>query len=881
MKPLEPCGAIDLSGTWEFRLDPEDQGLTQSWASSGLGGTLRLPGSLDENGIGIPNDDQTYLGGLSRKVKYVGPAWVARVLDLPEVQEGERLLLVLERTHWFTGAWVDGEYLGGCDSLSVPHVYDLTVYAGRQGVRVALRIDNTPRIPIGRIGHALTDWTQTNWNGIIGRMELRVESAAIREVLVTADERSVKVSGVAERDEVMEVSVGEQAAVRVPLQAGQPFEAEVPVESPRRWSEDDPWLTGVTLSAGSQRITRQVGLRSIRTEGKQILLNGSPLFLRGTLENCVFPKTGYPPMDQPSWDHVMERAKAYGLNHLRFHSWCPPEAAFAAADRAGIILQAELPLWTGLWSISSEETLLDFCRREAHRILREYGHHPSFALFTLGNEMAFYGAEPAVDELLSELRAAYPNRLYNFSSHGTHLSPACDYYVQADNGKPGAENKPLRGSTWFGVGSRFDRESPNTLTTCDEAAEEFDRPVVSHEVAEWAIFPDVHNADRYDGVLEARNFRTIQAMLTEKGMGDQAPAFVHASGKLSAKLYKEEIETLLRTKGLAGYQLLGLTDFPGQGTATIGMLDAFWDDKGFVSGEEFREFCAPTVPLLAFEKVVWHPEERYRAQASVFHSGPAATVELSWTVLDEKGHAVAEGSLGCRALSPGTCTGFEPLEFALAGLLAPARYTVVLEANGQGRNRWSFWVFPREQETVAIPDVHVARFYREDVRQALKAGKSVWLRINPRTTWSGIPGRFAPAFWSPIHFKEQVGTMGTLIDGGHPVFADFPTEGHTDWHWWDILTNSKAAILDALPKAFRPTLQVIDRFERNHKLGTLFEARVGEGRLFATIIDFDSEERPASRQLEHSIRRYLASGEFQPKQSISLAELDQVFANEP
>jgi len=189
---------------------------------------------------------------------------------------------------------------------------------------------------------------------------------------------------------------------------------------------------------------------------------------------------------------------------------------------------------------------------------------------------------------------------------------------------------------------------------------------------------------------------------------------------------------------------------------------------------------------------------------------------------------------------------------------------------------------PSKSEPLPLPDVFVAPFYRQDVRWALQQGKSVWLRINPKKTWSGIPGRFAPAFWSPIHFKEQVGTMGTLISADHPMFAQFPTENHSDWNWWDILTNSKAIILNDLPPSFRPTLQVIDRYERNHKLGTIFEANVGEGKILVTMIDFDDvEDRPASRQLEHSIRMYLASKAFAPSQTIALADLDQVFIREP
>ncbi|HEY0865878.1 MAG TPA: hypothetical protein VGE01_00790 [Fimbriimonas sp.] len=879
---MPPLTEIDLAGTWEFRLDPHDLGCAQRWFDQPLPDRVSLPGSLDENGRGEPNLEPRYLGGLSRKVRYTGPAWYAKSVETPR-PEAARLLLTLERVHWFSDVWVNGEYVGGCDSLSVPHRYDLTRFAGEERLRIAIRVDNTPKIPIGRIGHALTDWTQTNWNGIVGRMSLEAAPATVLDRLaLTTDEQTMRIAGSTTAPAKVAIRLeGSSETVVGPSSVSEAFEAIVPVPNAEPWSDGEPNLRRLAVEVEGRTVERCIGFRSIRTQGKQILLNGHPLFLRGTLENCVFPKTGYPPTNPDSWRRVMARAREYGLNHIRFHSWCPPEAAFQAADEAGVILQVELPLWTGLWAMSSDGTLVDFCRREAHRILQEYGHHPSFALFTLGNEMAFYGEEPEVDALLEELRSCYPNRLYNFSSHGTHLSPACDYYVQADNGKPGGENRPLRGSTWFGVGSRFDREPPNTLETCDAAATEFDRPVVAHEVGEWAVFPDVDNERRYDGVLEARNFRTIRAMLEERGMGSQSPAFTRASGKLSAMLYKEEIEAILRTRGVAGYQLLGLTDFPGQGTATVGMLDAFWDDKGFVTAEEFRESCAPTVPLLRVAKAVWSAAERYLADVSVFHSGRlAANVETAWTVVDDSGTTVREGTLGCFGLESGT-TDLGGIEFGLSGLKSPARYTLALEAGGLGRNRWPFWVYPAVLPDIPLESVLVAGFYRHDVRQALMEGRRVWLRIDPGRTWTGIPGRFAPAFWSPIHFREQVGTMGTLIDAGHPVFGRFPTSFHTEWQWWDVLTASKAMVLDPLPRPYTPILQVIDRFERNHKLGTLFEARVGEGRILVTNIDFDRPGRLAARQLEHSIRAYLAGNSFDPCQELTLADLDRLFEREP
>lgn len=109
------------------------------------------------------------------------------------------------------------------------------------------------------------------------------------------------------------------------------------------------------------------------------------MFLRGTLECCIFPLTGYPPTTKEGWSKVFRSAKEWGLNHLRFHSWCPPKAAFEVADSLGFYLQVELPLWS--LNVGENPAMNQFLYDEAKRILSEYGNHPSFCFLSLGNEL--------------------------------------------------------------------------------------------------------------------------------------------------------------------------------------------------------------------------------------------------------------------------------------------------------------------------------------------------------------------------------------------------------------------------------------------------------------------------------------------------------------
>lgn len=880
MKEEMASDRLNLAGIWTCRLDPEEAGAKLKWAEVELDHPIQLPGSLDEAGLGVPAACDPILGGLSRRVSYVGQAWMTRSCQLPGASSGERLMLRIERSHWFIQPWVDGSPLAEQDSLSVQQEWDVTPWQGRE-VRLTLKIDNTPRIPIGRICHAITDWTQTNWNGVIGSLEVvRVAEGSLTASVEPTDSGLV-LQGAAQPGAGVRISIPGQGAIETQADADGSYRIHLDGRSLPAWSELNPILTDAEVESNGQSLILPIGHRTFTAEGKKLLLNGQPVFLRGTLECCVFPLTGYPPMESGPWKKIMAKAKEFGLNHIRFHSWCPPEAAFVAADELGVILQVELPLWTGKWPVSSDPHLMDFCRREAFRILEAYSHHPSFCLFSLGNEMSFYGEEPEVDQLLRDLKNAFPYVLFTFSSHGTHLSPECSFFVQADNGKPGSENLPLRGSTWFGVGSRFDRESPSTTTVCDAAAAQFDRPVISHEVGEWAVFPRLCEVEKYSGVLEPRNFEAIKQMLAERGMLDQAEAFTQASGHLSAQLYKEEIETLLRTKGLAGVQLLGLNDFPGQGTATIGMLDAFWEEKGFITGQEFAQFCSDSVPLMKAEKLVWTPEESFSAELSAFLREPSGDSELAWQVKNSSGDDLSTGVLAFKSTLSCEAEVAGQIQAPLQTVKKAEKLTLHAGLKGGGTNQWSFWVFPSTQPKFDLSGVRIFPWYREDVRQALKQGETVWLKIHPDRVWTGIPGRFAPAFWSPVHFKEQVGTMGALIQKENPLLAGFPTEGFTEWQWWEILSRSKAAVLNHLPLEHRPVLQIIDRYDRNWKLGTIFEARVGKGRLLVSLIDFETPDRPAAQQLEASLASALADGRFDPQQEATLAQLDRVFAQEP
>jgi len=358
-------------------------------------------------------------------------------------------------------------------------------------------------------------------------------------------------------------------------------------------------------------------------------------------------------------------------------------------------------------------------------------------------------------------------------------------------------------------------------------------------------------------------------------MLDLSPAFTRASGKFSARLYKEEIERVLRTPGTSGFQLLDLHDFPGQGTALIGILDAFWDSKGLVTPEEHRMYCSAVVPLIRFDKAVYTNSERFTAtvEAANFSSGMLKGAVAEWTVEDQAGRRIAGGVLPRQDIALGNGHQLGAFSVGLDSIRQATALTITLRLRGTSyKNKWNIWVYPEK-----VPDPGVVFDSTIDAAlRHLQEGKNVLL--NPDTAdVNGVTGRFAPVFWSPVHFPNQPGTMGLLCDPRHPALKDFPTAAYSDWQWWDLVTSSKTIILDSLP-AMEPIVRVIDNFFKNRKMAEVIEARVGKGKLILVSADIrhDLERRPEARQLRYSLERYMRGDAFRPAVELSAAQLERL-----
>lgn len=904
---------VSLAGSWRLRLDRGDLGIAQRWFEQTLAEKVQLPGTLSGQGIGDAVTVETkWIGGIVDKswftapayapyrqagnvkvpfwlqpeTHYAGSAWYQRDITVPEDWRAQRTVLVLERPHWETRVWIDGGFVGEANALATPHEYDLGVLSpGRH--QLTIRVDNRLVVDVGENSHSVSDHTQGNWNGMVGRIELvRRAPAWIGELQVypRVATRSVRVVGKVEgndRPRTVRIVVrpgGEagrgapkEAEVGVAVEDGR-FEAELSLgASAPLWDEFAPALHQLIamLPNGESRAVT-FGLREFTAEGTQFRINGRKTFIRGTLDCANYPRTGHPPTEVAEWKRVISVAKAHGLNLIRFHSWCPPEAAFVAADELGFYFHVEASIWPNQSTTLGDGKPVDaWLYAETERILRAYGNHPSFVLMAAGNEPGGKQHAAFLGKWVAHQRERDARRLFTSSAGWPEI----------------AENqwhctpKPRIHAWGDGLKSRLNAKAPETRTDYREFVARRAVPVVSHEIGQWCVYPNFDEIPKYTGYLRPRNFEIFRDTLRAHGMEDQARRFLQASGRLQTLCYKEDIEAALRTPGMGGFELLDLHDFPGQGTALVGVLDAFWEEKGYVTPAEYRRFCGPTVVLARLERRVFTQGETLEGEIEVAHFGAEALHNVTpvWRLVGDDGQVVAQGELPRQTIPVGNGAALGRVSLGLARVPAPARYRFVVSLGAAAvENDWEVWVYPQSPDTSIAAGILVAREFGPAVSAALDAGRRVLLLIPPDKVRNAADAKvvlgFSSIFWNTAWTRHQPPTtLGILCDPRHPAFTDFPTDFHSNWQWWYLVSRAGTMILDDLPGGLQPLVQVIDDWFTARKLGLAFEAKVGRGRLLACSIDLQGApaENPVARQLQASFLRYMASEQFAPSSEVT------------
>ena len=911
------ASTVSLTGRWRFALDRTDAGIETRWFDHALPDKITLPGSLPERGIGDEITTNTPWMGeivdksffsepdfekyrLPDKVKvpfwlqpekyYSGAAWFQRDINIPKEWADKRVVLVLERPHWETRVWVDGKIIGTNDSLSTPHEYDLgQLLPGSH--TLTIRVDNRMIVDIGDNSHSISDHTQGNWNGIVGDISLRAAPLVwLEEVQVYPHvaTRSVTVkgnignaSGQAGHGWLQLVSSGVNKQMDVSWETnGGSFESEFELGADAKtWDEFSPNLQRLSVRLGAAAAGVTFGFREISTDGTQFTINGRKTFFRGTLECCIFPKTGHPPTDVESWRRIIHTAKSYGLNLIRFHSWCPPEAAFQAADELGFYFQVEIASWAnGSSSLGDGKPVEQWLYKEAGRILKTYGNHPSFVLMSYGNEPGGRNANAWLAEWVEHWKAEDSRRLYTSGSGWPELKEN-QFHVS-----PGPRiqhwNENLR--------SRINARPPETTTDYRAYISGRIVPVISHEIGEWCVYPNFGEISKYTGYLKPRNFEIFRATLEANGMGRLAKQFMLASGKLQTLCYKEDIESALRTPGMGGFELLDLHDFPGQGTALVGVLDPFWEEKGYVTASEYSRFCNTTVPLARLKKRVFTTDETFVAQIEVSHFGahPLENAVAEWKLVADNGKVFSRGELPAKAIPVNNGISLGEVNVDLSRTIAPAHLKLFVRIAGtKFENDWSIWVYPPRSGLEIPADVLVTDKFDEAAQTRLQSGGKVLLTIPGERVrnYDRNPVKlgFSSIFWNTAWTRRQAPTtLGILCDPKHSALTEFPTDFCSDWQWWYLIHNAGVLRLDGMPANLDPIVRVIDDWVTARPLGLVVEGRVGPGRI--VICGFDLTGGlgdPVSRQMCVSLLHYMSSKSFAPNVELTVAQVEALVSD--
>lgn len=931
---------LELKGLWQVQLDEQKKGMPLAF-----GDTMVLPGTTSYAKKGAKHDERK-VNALTDEYAFEGLVWFRRTFEVTKGQSILKPRLFLERTRKTT-VWIDGVRLGSCNSLTTPHIYELAAPLGEGEHELIICVDNTDYPTKG--GHLTSADTQTNWNGITGLIELQFFAQARLENVQFYPDYKRKVVRICA--ELLGASGGK---LRIAAQATTESEREhriAPIEALLRhanvdvevafgedallWSEHAPNLYQVSLELLDDadrvvdRVEQRIGIRGFQADGSKFTINGRKTFLRGKHDGLIFPRTGYAPTTIEEWLEVLQTAKDYGINHYRFHTCCPPQAAFAAADLLGIYMEPELPFWGTIADELTEEQ--QYLIEEGYRMLRHFGNHPSFVMFSLGNEL--WGNKARLNEILAAYKSYDPRHLYTQGSNNFQFQP--DILEQEDFycGVRFAEQRLIRGSYAMCDAplGHVQTDRPSTMKdydqaikptaavrTADEATEADEQliqiqygteartvkaeavttplvphlPVVSHEIGQYAMYPNFAEIAKYTGSIKARNLEVFRERLKEKGMLELAPHFFERSGQLAIACYKEELEAAFRSKELAGFQLLDLQDFPGQGTALVGVLDAFMESKGLIEPQQWQQFCSDIVLLARIETFHYAAGSPFKASIELvdYSAQPLNSVKVGWQLCTQTA-TIAAGTLEEQAASPTAYTAIGQLCFNMPSVTEMTSMKLKLNIEGTSIcNEYSLWVYPQqeqEQERDRI-DAPIYREWNEEVISLLEASHAVLLMPDRKRLKHAIEGQYCTDFWNYPMFRsisasmnkpEPVGTLGLSIQKEHPALAHFASESYSTYPWWEIVMNSSSLIIDDLPHELIPIVQTIDNVERNHKLALMLECKVKQGKLLVLAAD----PQPIASSLEgrhfmNGLQRYVASDQFAPDVEVELEQLNDIFA---
>jgi len=888
-----------LSGNWKVQL------------KDGTNHLMILPGTLDENHIGYEDkgtkswhpdealgngndslDIQTTISSrFTRKYTYEGEAQITRWISYnPSIEK--RAFLEVERARCLMLLIDDKEVPDFTEqTISTPHIFEVTKLLNGNNKVTFISDNSYPKLPHDEIinSSAATDETQTNWNGLLGYIRLREENSAfissiraypIYGILKVEIEISVEGPYIGEIT-VQSDALLESKTIKVSLLAGLNrvvFENISLAEDILYWDEYEGNLYELTATMTEGETKKVIfGVRDFGDNGKgKLSLNNRTIFLRCETNCAEFPETGYSPMKVEDWITILNVYQSYGVNCVRFHSHCPPDAAFTAADQVGMLMQPELSHWDPKNAFVSDESF-EYYKKELKEVIRMLANHPSFVMLTLGNELATSDlGHKRMDELLHQAHLLDGTRMYANGSNVHYGERGCDresdfytsfqYFKDDLRGTSAGMDKENPGIVGF-INNQYPSGKMNYDISMNNIRKEYEKPVFSFEVGQFEILPDFNELKEFKGISDPANIRLIKDKVKKLGLtNDIWEKQVEATGELACIAYREEIEAVMRTKDMSGISLLGLQDFPGQGTALVGMLNSHLQPKPypFAKPERFHKFYKDQHIMALLPKYTFENGELLEVDVIVANYGKKSL--QGSTEYELRGNKyVSSGSLSETNCPIGALTTVGKIKIVIGTLEKASRLDLTLSLNGVS-NIYPIWVYTKIISKCP-KSVYETQLFDEKTKRVLEMGGSVYL--SPASTKEDLPNsiqaQFTTDFWSVGTFPAQEGGMGQFIDASHPIFLNFPTETHSNWQWWPMAVQ-RAIIL---PQRFESIITEMDSYAYMRPMTKLLECRCGNGKLVLSSMGLQELQKyTEARALLTSIYEYMDSENFDPKQNI-------------
>jgi len=898
---------ISLNGQWQVHID------------DGKIYEAQFPGTLDTNKIGYKEkgaakwhpdtslDNNKMVSGendvigtrFTRRHRFEGAATFIKQIDyIPTA--GKRVFLEVERARCLKLLINQQEIPNFIPpSISTPHIFEVTgLLKGNQELQ--LISDNSyPELPHDAIlySSAATDETQTNWNGMLGQIQLREEEPVfLSHIRIYPKQNHLTIHLEVSSNQAYEgmIVVSSDALINpkqlyISIGAGihefviqhLPLNPDV-----KRWDEFQGHLYELKVSLTDfESKVETFGIRDFGSNDRgRLIINDRVFFVRSEANCAVFPETGHPPMTVEEWIQILKIYQSYGVNLMRFHSHCPPKAAFIA-DQMGMMMHPELSHWNPRDAFESDESFA-YYQTELHQVVKYLANHPSFVMFALGNELwASEVGHSRVTQMLREIKLVDETRLFASGSNNYYGEQGCD--LESDfQSLMKFYNQHLRaaspGQNEIGQIEGFINEKyPNSKENFDDAMgalrETYQKPIFGFEVGQFEILPDFAEIEDFKGVVIPENYKLIKKNVEKLGYMPMWKQYVEATGNLSLICYRAEVEAALRTESFSGLSLLGLQDFPGQGTALVGMLNAHLAPKPypFAQPEKFATFFTSQLPLVLLPKYTYEQTESLIAEVKIANYGKSDIKGTHQCTLKGENFEYSKEITNINA-TVGTLSTVGNLTVSLAEIKEATRLDLTVEI-GNLKNNYPIWVYP------AITPICPASVYEtasidECALEVLNNGGIVYL--SPPSSEKSLPhsiqGQFSTDFWSVGTFSKQPGGMGLLIDETHPVFKEFPTETHTNWQWWPM-ASQRAVIL---PKLMETIVTQLDSYAYLRPMTLLLEGRLGNGKLlFSTMGLQNLQEYPEARALQRSIYTYMESENFIPKQTLTFDVMKTLVKN--